>query len=147
MKNRRSWVSVLLSPVSMKGLRYTSYTTAAFIVLFGILQGGLLAQIEHILKNTPGLTDALGTTFVLDVLFTMKFLIPLALAGVAIFVWLGELGHSRQLKSETVPILAQIKMLEAGEYTKKRNMRTHDSLQPIMDALHRLADQLETRKR
>lgn len=145
MKNRRSLASRLFSPLSMKGIRYANYAAVSFVLILGVIMASLLSQLEHILSTYSDIESDAAASFVLNALYRMKFLIPTALIGIALFVLLGTLGQRRQLQSEMVPLLAQIQWLETEQYGRKRFMRQDDGLQPVMLALHELADRLRER--
>ena len=113
------------------------------MVAFAILAAALLSQLELLLRQGAEAPLAPGALAALNALYTMKFLIPFALAAMAVFVLLSEKGHQHQVKSEMVPLLYQIKCLREGHYTKKRPMRKHDVLKPVMKALHQLSDELD----
>ncbi len=142
MKNRRSLASRLFSPVSLQGIRVANYIAASFVIVFGVIMALLLSKLEQILANVASTQSDPAAGFVLDALFTMKFMIPVTLTGIALFVLLGTVGQKRQINSEMVPLLAQIDWIKTGDYGKKRFMRKDDSLIPIMTALHELADRL-----
>ncbi len=144
MKNRRSLASTLFSPISMKALRYANYTAMGLVLVYAVLMAALLSQLEVILGGVAA--DDVGGAFVVTALSRMKYLIPLTLVGIAIFVMLGESARTRQLNGEVTALMAQIKSLREGKYAEKRAMRKHDQLQPMMDALHDLADNLDKSK-
>lgn len=141
MKNRRGWASTLFSPVSMRALHYANYTAVGLVLFFAFLTAALLWELEIILAGA-GVGDP-GGEFVLTALARLKYLIPLTLLGVAVFLLIGELARSRQTKGEMTALLFQINTLREGRYAIKRSMRKTDQLQPLMNALHELADQLE----
>ncbi len=141
MKNRRSLTETLLSSVSPKARLYATCAAAIMILIYGVIMSAILGYLEEAANSFP-IQDPVSLA-VADFLHGSKFLVPLFFVGIALFVLMAELGRTRKLKSELVPILAQIDFLQRGLYGQKRPMRKNDELQPIMEELHELADQLQ----
>lgn len=121
------------------------YYIASGLVIIGIMTGFVynkLLRVRELMNNSPVMNFHVQTQ-VNDLMFQIVQISMIGFVAFIIFSFLFAIIISHRIAGPVVAIKAYIEQLKLGNYDYQRNLRPHDELTEIMDALHELAPVLK----
>ena len=145
-KNRRSALKFLVKPrFGVSFVRHFALGGLATVVVTVTLIYLRMLEIDALLNSPDALSDG-GHTQVYDVFADIALIGLVGLCVFIIYSCIAAIIFSHRVSGPMTVLVACIEELKMGRYEFKRELRKHDALHPLQDALRDLDRVLQERE-